>query len=421
MPEQMIICPNCGKKIPLTETLALQIKERFYQEFEERAREQEQSIAEREKLLKKEVQKIENERKDIEQLIAARLKVEAEKLKREAKKEAKAALELELKDLQEQNAEKDKRLEEAHKAELEFRKKMRELEEKKRSLELEVARKIDKEREKIKQSAFEIFTEEHRLKDIEKDKKINDMLKTIEELKRKAQQGSMQTQGEVLELDIEGLLKTKFPTDEIEPVPKGMRGADILQKIYHRGQYCGTIIWEAKHTKTWSDTWISKLKDDQRAIKAEIAVLATETMPKGASSFTHIDGVWVTDLSLFGNLAEILRKSVIDFFQLKRSAEGKNEKMEFLYNYLSGPEFKQKVEVIIEAFKTMKEDLDHERRSMTRMWAKREKQIERVILNTGAMYGDMQGIIGASLPQIKLLEIETGQDVNEIIEDDEIT
>lgn len=417
MPDQTIICPNCGKKIPLTETLTHQIKDNLRKEFEVRAKEIEISFAKREKLLIEEAEKLEKTKQTLEKEVSERLKSETEKIKREAKKEALAALELEFRDLKEQNEEKDKKLEEARKAELEFRKRMRELEEQKKSVELEVARKIDKEREKIKQTTLEMFTEEHRLKELEKDKKISDMLKTIEDLKRKAQQGSMQTQGEVLELDIEGLLKTTFPTDEIEPVPKGMRGADILQKVFNSGQYCGTIIWEAKHTKTWSDTWVSKLKDDQRAAKAEIAILATETMPKGVNSFTHIDGVWVADFSLVGNLADVLRKGIIDLFQLKRSSVGKNEKMEFLYDYLSGPEFKQKVEAIVEAFKVMKEDLDHERRSMTKMWAKREKQIERVILNTGSMYGDMQGIIGASLPQIKLLEM--GEDEEEELSNEE--
>ncbi len=421
MQDQTIICPNCGKKIPLTETLTHQIKDNLRKEFEVKANELELALAKREKELTEETEKIEKTKQSLEKQVSERLKAETDKLKREAKKEAIASLEVEFKDLREQNAEKEKKLEEARKAELEFRKKMRELEEQKKNIELEVARNIDKEREKIKQNALEIFTDEHRLKDLEKEKKISDMLKTIEELKRKAQQGSMQTQGEVLELDIESLLKTKFPTDEIEPVSKGMRGADILQKIFSKGQYCGTIIWEAKHTKAWSDAWISKLKDDQRAVKAEIAVLATETMPKGVNSFTHINGIWVTDFSLVGNLAEVLRKGIIDIFQQKRSAVGKNEKMEFLYGYLSGPEFKQKVEAIVDAFKAMKEDLDHERRSMTRMWAKREKQIERVILNTGAMYGDMQGIIGASLPQIKLLEIGVQGEIEETTEDEEIT
>ncbi|MEW6616793.1 MAG: DUF2130 domain-containing protein [Thermodesulfobacteriota bacterium] len=232
--------------------------------------------------------------------------------------------------------------------------------------------------------------------------------------RRKAEQGSMQTQGEVLELDLEAHLKICFPVDEIEPVPKGMRGADILQKVYSRsGQHCGAIIWETKHTKAWSDGWLSKLKDDQRDVKAEIAVIVTEALPKGINSFAQLEGVWVTNFMLASSLAEVLREGLIELSQAKLSAIGKNEKVEAIYNYLSGPEFKQKVEAIVEAFKSMKEDLDQEKRAMTRIWAKREKQIERVIMNTAGMYGDMQGIIGATLPQIKILEIGAGDGTEE--------
>ncbi len=284
---------------------------------------------------------------------------------------------------------------------------MRELEEQKTKIELEVTRRIDAEREKIKQQALEILTEEHRLKDLEKDKLINDMRKTIEDLKRKSEQGSMQTQGEVLELDFEEFLKTKFPSDDISPVPKGMRGADILQKVYSRsGQYCGSIIWETKRTKSWSNAWIQKLKDDQREVKAEIAVLATEAMPKDINTFEQIDGVWVTNLTLAGSLAVALRTGLIKVAQARNAAISKDEKMEVLYKYLSGPEFKQKIEAIVEAFKSMKEDLEQEKRAIMRIWNKREKEIERVITNTVGMYGDMQGIIGSSMPKIKMLDLD---------------
>lgn len=415
MPEQTIKCPNCGKEIPLTETLFHQIKESLRKEFEVQAKEKEQELARREK-------QVEDSEKTIEQRVSEKLKAEREKLKQDGKKEAEEALLLERKDLQEQLAEKEKKIEESQSIELDLRKKVREAEEAKKDAELIVARRIDEEREKIEQKALEIYSEGHRLKDLEKDKKINDMAKMIEELKRKAEQGSMQTQGEVMELDLEDLLKTRFPVDEVEPVPKGMRGADILQKVYNRsGQHCGTIIWETKHTKAWSDGWISKLKDDQREVKAEIAVIVTEALPKGINSFTQLGGVWVTNFMLAGSLAEVLRTGLIQLSQAKLSAIGKNEKMEVLYNYLSGPEFKQKVEAIVESFKSMKEDLDHEKRAMTKIWAKREKQIERVITNTASMYGDMQGIVGASLPQIKMLEIGTEDETEEFTEGEEIT
>jgi len=407
MVDQTIICPNCSYKIPLTKTLSHQIKENLIKEIDEQVKEKEREIERRKRLLDKEAQKLEDSKKTIEHEIQERLKTERTKLLQEDRKEAKAAFEVDLKDLQEQIAEKDKRLEEAHKAELTFRKKMRELDEQKRSIKLEVTRKIDTEREKIRQNALEIFSEEHRLKDLEKDKIISDMRKTIEDLKRKSEQGSIQTQGEVLEIDMEEILKTKFPYDDISPVPKGTRGADILQKVYSgNGQYCGSILWETKRTKSWSNGWIPKLKDDQREIKAEIAVLATEAMPKDVNTFEQIDGVWVTDLMLAGSLATALRAGLIQVFQARMATVSKDEKMEVLYKYLSGPEFKQKVEAIVEAFKSMKEDLEQEKRAMLRIWNKREKEIERVITNTVGVYGDMQGIIGTSMPKIKMLELE---------------
>lgn len=408
MEDQIIACPNCGTKIPLTEALFNQVKEKLGKEYEARADEKERELLRREEILAKERKGFEDARKAIGQQVEERLKAETEKLKQEARKEAETALFLELKDMQEQSAEKDKRLEEARKAELELRKKTRDMEEQKKSLDLELARRIDEEREKIKKNTLELFSEEHRLKDLEKEKKISDMLKTIDELKRKGEQGSMQTQGEVAELDLESLLKSKFPADEILPVPKGIKGADILQKVYDRnGHYCGTIAWEAKSTKAWSDGWISKLKDDQREIKAEIAVIVSKVLPEGVGTFTFMEGVWVASPILAGSLAEVLRTGLIQVSQTKLSAVGKSEKMEVLYNYLSGPEFKHKVEAIVEAFTSMKEDLDREKRAMTGIWSKREKQIERVIMNTSGMYGDMQGMLGASLPQIKMLEMGT--------------
>ncbi|MBI1912446.1 MAG: DUF2130 domain-containing protein [Deltaproteobacteria bacterium] len=414
MADQTIICPNCNHKIPLTEALSNQIKDNLKKEFEARAREKELEIKRREDELGKRMRDLDASRRGMEDTIARKLNVEKARIQHEAQKAAKDQLALELKDLQEQNSEKERKLEDARRAELELRKKARELEEEKKNLDLELARKLDTERERIRQTTLEMFSEEHRLKDLEKDKKMNDMLKTIEELKRKAEQGSMQTQGEVLELDLEALLKAKFPVDVIEPVAKGIRGADILQKVNTRtGIPCGSIAWESKRTKAWNDEWITKLKDDQREIKAEIAVLVTETLPKGVVAFTQIEGVWVTSVALAGSLAEALREGLTQVAQSRLSAVGKGEKMEAIYNYLSGSEFRQKIEAIVEAFKSMKEDLEAEKRAMLRIWAKREKQIERVVTNTLRMYGDMQGII--TLPEIKMLELGSGgEDMEEL-------
>lgn len=409
MSDQTITCPYCGKEIPLTETLSHQIKEGLQKEFEMKARERELELAKREKLLAEEVEILEDSKKSIDQQVFQKLQAERTKVKLEVRKEVESAIRVELKDLQEQNVEKERKLAEAQKVELEFRKKIRELDELRKNQELEIVRKLDEERKLIFEKARKEAGEENRLKLLEKEKQLEDTKKALDEAKRKAHQGSIQTQGEVLELDLESLLRVQFPIDEIQPVPKGIKGADIAQKVHNRsGHYCGTILWELKHTKAWNDGWLSKLKDDQREVKAEIAVLVTETLPKGIESFGHIEGVWVTSSLLSIALASVLRTSLIELAQHKLSSTGKSEKMEVLYNYLSGPEFRQRIEAIVESFKSMKEDLDQEKRAMIKMWAKREKQIERIVNNTVGMYGDMQGIIGASLPQIKSLELTDG-------------
>ncbi|MBE7446830.1 MAG: DUF2130 domain-containing protein [Planctomycetia bacterium] len=409
MPDQTITCPYCGKEIPLTETLSHQIKEGLQREFELKARDRELEVAKREKLLAEEMKILEDSKKSIDQQVFRKLQAERTKVKQEVRKEVESAVRVELKDLQEQNVEKERKLAEAQKVELEFRKKMRELDELKKNQELEIVRKLDEERKLIFEKARKEAADENRLKFLEKEKQLEDTKKALDEAKRKAHQGSIQTQGEVLELDLESLLKAQFTIDEIQPVPKGIKGADIAQKVHNRGgHYCGTILWELKHTKAWNEGWLSKLKNDQREVKAEIAVLVTETLPRGVESFGHMEGVWVTSSALSIALASVLRTSLIELAQHKFSIVGKSEKMEVLYNYLSGTEFRQKIEAIVESFKSMKEDLDQEKRAMIKMWAKREKQIEKIVNNTVGMYGDMQGIIGASLPQIKSLELPDG-------------
>lgn len=398
MADQTIKCPYCKGEIPLTEALTHQLNEGLRAEYEQRARQKEDE-------LKKKLS-------EMEAASARKLAMERARLEEEARKRALQQVEGELKDLKEEKARKDALLEEARRQELELRRRARELDEEKRTIEVQAARRLDAEREKIRQTALEMFSEDHRLKDLEKDKKISDMLKTIEELKRKAEQGSMQAQGEVLELDLEALLRSKFPVDVIEAVPKGMRGADIVQRVYTRaGQFCGSIVWESKRTKAWNDEWVAKLKDDQREMKAEAAVLVSEALPKHVSGFAQVDGLWVTAVSLAGCLAEALRSSLIQLAFSRLSAVGKNEKMEAIYNYLSGPEFRQRVEGIVESFRALKEDLEAEKRAMMKIWARREKQIERVMNSTTGMYGDMQGIIGSTLPEIRTLEL--GQGVEE--------
>ncbi|HED00792.1 MAG TPA: DUF2130 domain-containing protein [Proteobacteria bacterium] len=402
----VITCPYCHKEIHLTEAITHEVREGLRRELGAETQKREQEIARRELALSDKEKGLETLRKSLEDQFAEKIRIEKARLEKEAKSRAQEAIAVELGDLHEQVKEKEGKLLDFQKAELDLRKRLREAEEAKQVSELEMARRLDEERKKIEETASSRLMEEHRLKDLEKEKQLADMRKQIEELKRKAEQGSQQAQGEVLELELEDILKANFPHDQIEPVPKGMRGADVLQKVHNQsGQYCGTIIWESKHTKAWNDDWLEKLKDDQREAKAEVAALLTKALPKEISNFAYVNGIWVTNSTSMVGLATALRINLIQVTTTKLAAVGKNEKMEILYGYLAGPEFRQRVEAIVEAFTTMKEDLDQEKRAMTRIWSKREKQIERVISNTIGMYGDLQGIIGASLPQIERLDL----------------
>jgi hypothetical protein len=233
------------------------------------------------------------------------------------------------------------------------------------------------------------------------------MQRQIEELKRRAEQGSQQLQGEVLELELEALLSAKFPRDTIRPVPKGEFGGDVLQHVLGpTNQSCGTILWESKRTKNWSDAWLAKLREDQRAAKAEIAIIVSQALPKNIESFAFIDGVWVADPKIALPVAMSLRQTLIEVACVRQASEGRQTKMELVYNYLTGPRFRQRVQALVEAFSSMKEDLDREKKVITRQWAKREEQIDRVMQATVGMYGDLQGIAGKTLQEIEGLEFQ---------------
>jgi len=368
--KETIKCPDCGAVIELSEAISHDIEVRLKQQYENEIGKTKKAIEEK------------------------------------AKKEAQESLNIKISDLNEQLEEKTKNLKEAQRQELELRKRQRELVEKEEKLELELSRKIDAERQKIIQKTSKEFEETHRLKDAEKDKQLDDMKKQIDELKRKSEQGSQQMQGEVLELELEESLKEEFPFDVIEPVAKGVKGGDIIQTVKTQsGRICGKILWETKRTKNWSDSWIQKLKDDQRDAKADLAILVSETLPKGFHHFRLISGVWVTDILSAVSLALALRVVLIQVARERETQVGKKEKMELAYNYLTGQEFRNRVEAIVESFTAMKADLEAERRAMLKIWAKREKQIERVISNAAGMHGDLQEIAGSSLPTIKMLEL----------------
>jgi len=369
-----------------------------------------QKAQEEEVLLRKRERTVIEKEKAVEIAVENELEKGRENIKVEVLKEADLKSKKEIKFMQDQLAETQKDLEDAQKTELEFRNKQRELEKDKQKLELEVARKIDEERNKIREEALQAATEEHKLKDAEKEKQLESAKKKVDELKRKLEQGSQKIQGEVLEIELEDILSQEFPFDVIEPVSPGVKGGDIVHTINTQsGKYCGKILWETKRTKIWSDKWLQKVKDDQRDARADIAVIVSEALPNGFHHFRQIGGVWVTDIPSASSLALALRVVLITAANERRMQAGKEEKKEIVYRYITGPEFKNRVEAIVEAFISMKDDLEKEKASVQRQWAKREKNIERVIANTVGMYGDFEGIAGAALPAIKILELSDAE------------
>jgi len=403
-----IKCPNCGEAIPVSEAIYHQIEELTREQFKGEVLEQQKALTAKEKELQQREQSIES-------AVAARVQESQIAIKMEAEKKAREAVTVELTGLKEQAEEKDTLLRKSQEAQLELMKKTRELEEREKTLALDTQQKIEQERKAIEEQTEKRVQEQYHLKDAEKDKKLRDALIANDELRRKLEQGSQQTQGEVLELELENLIKASFPTDSVEPVPKGIAGADLIQRVVHRnGHSCGTILWELKRTKAWSDGWITKFKDDQRAVKADMAILVSEALPKNCKNFMELNGVWVTSPECALSLAAALRQALVELSMIKLASVGKNEKMEVLYQYLSGPEFKQRVEAIVESFVEMQSDLQQERRATERAWAKREKQLQRVITNTSGMYGDFQGLIGSSLQAIPALKSsEKDEDQNE--------
>jgi hypothetical protein len=389
MAEPTIVCPNCKTEIKLTESLAAPLLEATRRDFEQRIKQ-----------------------KDVD--LAAKLKDEGAKIAIEEARKAKLALASELDqrtravaELENALKENNAKLAEAQKAQADLLRKQRDLDTKLREADLTVEKRVQEGLTATQDQARKETEEQMRLKVMEKEQTINAMQKQIEDLKRRAEQGSQQLQGEVQELELEALLRAKFPLDTIDPVPKGEHGGDVLHRVMGPlGQACGTILWESKRTKGWSDGWLPKLRDDQRAAKAEVAVIVSQVLPKGVETFESIDGVWVTHTRVALPLAVSLRYALVDIASARSASEGQQTKTEMVYQYLTGPRFRQRVEAIVEAFSSMQDDLNTERKAITKQWAKREEQIERVMRATVGMYGDLQGIAGKTMKEIDGLNMQ---------------
>jgi hypothetical protein len=413
MSDATITCPNCKTEIKLTESLAAPLLESTRKQYEQRLAEKESEVAKREAAIREQQTELAKAKEAIDEQVAEKLMDERVRIAAEEAKKARTALgadleskSKELTELQEVLKLRDEKLAEAQKAQAELIRKQRELDDAKREMELTIEKRVQESLETTRQKAKKEAEEELKLKVAERDHTIAAMQQQIEELKRKAEQGSQQLQGEVQELELETVLRERFPRDEIEPVPKGEHGGDVLHHVFATlPQCCGTILWESKRTKNWSDGWLPKLREDQRAAKADFAVIVSQTLPKAVDIFDHIDGVWITTPRTVIPVAIALRHSLTELAMARQVGEGQQTKMEMIYQYLTGPRFRHRVQAIVEKLTELQQDLDKERKTMTRLWAKREQQICCVAEATAGMYGDLRGIAGQSLKEIEGLDI----------------
>jgi hypothetical protein len=414
MTEPTVLCPQCKIEIKLTESLAAPLLESVRRDYEQRLSQKDADIVKREKLLNERADSLEKAKLNLDQQVEQRLQSERARIAAQEAQKAKLALGndldqkvKEVENLQAILKENNAKLAEAQKAQAELIRKQRELDDAKRELDLTIEKRVQADLTTEREKARKEAEEDLKLKVMEKDQTITAMQRQIEELKRRAEQGSQQLQGEVLELELEALLSAKFPRDSIQPVPKGEFGGDVLHRVVGpTNQICGTILWESKRTKNWSDGWLPKLREDQRAAKAEIAIIISHALPKGVESFGFLDGVWVADPKVALPVAMSLRHTLIEIAGIRQASEGRHTKMEMVYDYLTGPRFRHRVQALVEAFSSMKDDLDREKKAITRQWAKREEQIDRVMQATVGMYGDLQGIAGKTLQEIEGLEFQ---------------
>ncbi|WP_246755744.1 DUF2130 domain-containing protein [Bradyrhizobium sp. CCBAU 53338] len=418
-PEAVLHCPNCNHAIKLTESLAAPLIEENRRVFQEQLVAKDAEMARRTDALRQERDQLARDRDGMEGEIARRIGEERGRIISQESRKAresvaaeiasKDAEAVELRNAIEAN---NAKLAEAQKTQAELLRKHRELDEERRELDLTVERRVEASLQAIRLKAQQEADASARLRVIERDQTIESMGRTIEELKRKAELSSQQGLGEAFELELEDVLRSRFPADLVEAVGKGEIGADVVQKVNGNvGRNAGTILWETKRTKAWSDAWLAKLRDDQRRCGADMAIIVSHALPKKVDHFDLVEGVWVSHPRYAVVLAIALRQTIVEVEESKIAQQGQLAKTELVYRYLTGTKFRQRVEAVVEKFNDMRDDLEKERKFMGRQWAKREMQIVTVVDSTVGLVGDLQAIAGKAVPEIASLEtvlIEAG-------------
>ena len=419
-----IKCPNCGHEFDVENVLAADIEKKYQQKYQADLKKSLSKIEEDKKKLEADQQSFEEKKKQENELFAQKIQKERLKLETEIQQQLTKSIssdyENRIRVLQENSNNTEEKLKEARKKELEFLQKEQELKNKEEELEITVQKKLQEERatigEQIRQQEQEknsLKETEQQLRNKELEMRLEQQNKLIDEMKRKAEQSSMQRQGESQELLLEEILKENFPFDLIDEVGKGVEGADCIQTVRNSGgKECGKIIYESKRTKGWHSNWIDKLKADKRSRSADIAILVTQTFPKDMDRFGEKDGIWICNFTEVSSVSYLLRDGLLKIYEAEKREENKGDKMQMLYNYLTGVEFKGQVEAIAEGFIAMRNSITKERMQMEKLWKEREKQLEKVLLSTSGLYGSVKGIAGASVGDIPLLDGE--EKINEI-------
>jgi hypothetical protein len=405
-----ITCPNCGSSVDVKEILYHQVQEELQKKFNSKLSQQQKEYQNKVEALQKEKELIDNEKavldETISQNVKEKLKTESRKLEKQLEAKLRDEKDEELQSLTKEIKEKSDKLREFSKAKAEIEKLKREKDSLRDEIELESEKKINEELRKETSKIRKAEQEKNEIKLTEQKTVIEQLTHQLKEAQRKAEQGSMQLQGEAQELAIEEYLSVTYPLDEISEIKKGARGADCLQTVNtHSKQNCGTIYYESKRTKDFQKSWIEKLKTDLQAKNADIGVLVTEAMPKEMETLGEIDGIWICTFTDFKGLSLVLRESLIRISSAVSAQENRGDKMSMLYDFLTGNEFRMQIEAIVEGFSQMHEDLEKEKRSMQGIWKKREKQIQKVLLNTTNMYSSIKGIAGKSIQTVQALEL----------------
>ncbi|SDO49531.1 DUF2130 domain-containing protein [Afipia sp. GAS231] len=413
MNEPQIACPKCSTQIKLTESLAAPLIAETRKRFEQQLASKEADFATRDAALRRSQQELTRARETIDDEIAKRLTSERTGIAETEARKARLALandleqrDRQLTELQQSLAANNAKLAQAQQAQADVIRQSRELDDARRELDLDVEKRVQESLAAVRAKAKLDAEDGLKAKLSEKETQISGMQRQIEDLRRKAEQGSEQLQGESLEVELESLLRARFPHDLIEPVAKGETGGDILHRVRGpSGQACGSLLWESKRTKGWHDGWLAKLREDQRNAKAEIALIISTALPKGIETFDLVDNVWVTHPRFALPLAIALRQSLLDVASNRQAQEGQQTKMELVYQYLTGPRFRHRIDAIVEKFTDMRADLDRERKVVTKLWAKREEQLGGVLDSTAGLYGDLQGIAGRAMQEIESLDV----------------